>query len=317
MSTRTLSPKFAGPSACCCGSEITWDCESLEGTASLQGWSRLQNANTGDWNQRKFRRIQYTGPTAGEVLSNYYSALACGGTLLGPFTHQMLRQNQEPGDYDEWGTTNHVLIGIYACGTWYGTTGDSMSTAGANMLSMDVSILGWSQVTNYLTDLTESKTRSRGSSGCASTGYNFSGCGYTRSVANLNFSYTVTQELQVPDTVYAALARSTPTSGSECETVGTSIATTVARSNANISITGRAVKVIIHLPIAAAGTYTFVVDLQPKLMDGTPEAAEEEEITISVDPGDIVDGTVDYEYVVPVRTDRRVQFVAARDLVSA
>lgn len=281
----------------CCGggSGITWTCESVQGSGTLRGFSKYQNENSGDWNRRKALTEDVSGTfsetTYGPPDCTTSEDLPCATTIS---TEVLTGFSINP-------TTN-----VRTNGTAIYSTAYSLEDCGDSFSEMDEYSVYLALRLPAVTVISED----------VATWARCSGCVPFEDVSSKFCAGVITHTRSNFDTVADAIVRGMSTPGTSCETWAGTIGSTTVGSTTQIAFTATtASKALISLPITTPGTYTFTVDLQPKLIDGTLLTAEEEDITIAVSSGDIVGGRVEYPYTVPVRDSRRVQFVGARDLV--
>jgi hypothetical protein len=334
-----------GQCASCCAPAdgITFTCVSKFGSGNLRGWSKFTNPNTGDWNLRKFTR-KYQSGTRSVCLDELYTYarermyfVAGGYSLWNVATNAKTNANIANTGHKWDGGGSDPACGVDPS-SWdvdyssypYEVQADSTTHSCAadpdtdpadiirvyptdsvilNQLGSGRYCTGWGAITdNELT-----RAFSGGSGGVSHN--DCDDCGGANEWG-LSITSSLVLTLDAPDTVFAALARGSPTTGTHCRTLKGSIGGSDSFETVQISVTGtRAVQATLHLPIATAGTYTFTVDLQP-YTPGTETAltVEEEVVTIEVESGDIVGGFVDYVYDVPVRTDADIEITGVRDL---
>lgn len=294
MAGRLKQPDCGGRDCtddCSDGGAITWDCESKEGSRTCYGFSKFTNPNAGDVNRRLFGYLES---------DIYYSQCTYNGGTCGT------------GLYNAGRSQAHCAFQLTTAGS-YSQVIDSRAGwnfGGTCPASNPQSAPACNASTNssFWTATEEEKTPSATANGCISAG---GGLYQDRTTTGF-------YRLTLPRAIHEFTG--TITTGTSCRTHKASFPTLTAdfAYTGGVSFSGTTVRVTVHLPIASAGDYTFVVDLQPYVAGtSTAETAEEEEVTITVESGDIVDGIVDYVYEVAVRDASDVEFVAARDLVAA
>lgn len=315
MSTRALSPKFAGPSECCCGPTIgTITCVSRQGNGYLRGASKFQSFNSGDWNGRKFTRVDMAPTVESVVKHSRYdypggaTSTTCPDSSIGTWSYHAF-----DGAVGLWNVSANVLasgwnIKRYSLCVSERTTLVSNGfvsnpTGGADgffprgpfaaspvVISDNVRRYGPSNAAALGSCIT---INCLGDSG---TVFDF------RALAEQTNDIYIYQTLSVPDTVSAALARGSPTVASNCRTTGgSSISSTSGGSTGQITITGPR-SVVATIPISgltASTAYILTVKINRYVAGGGSY------VDFVYDTIEFTAGATEeeIEYDVPVNTD--------------
>lgn len=276
----------------CGGASIgTPTCVSRAGNASLCGWSKYQNHNSGDWNTRKGTTRAFSG---GWSYRDYEStdcgsncATGCDVTFSGAATRN--------------------------CG---GSTGTGLRSGDAYEFGCEFQGSSSSNISS-LSD----------GSQCAGVATSESLADFSRTLdatqaceedppgISSSASGSALEVLTTFDSVAAALARGTPTVGSSCKTTAGTIGSTTAQSTTNISITSTtAVTVTIPLSgLTPAADYTIDININ-RYSAGGGSFVDSIVDTVSFTAGA---ASEDLTYEVPVNTDYDYEFSSATNLVAA
>lgn len=290
-------------------------CESLEGSGNLRGWSNF-NASVTDWNLIKFTAVDYSMSSSPMIYDLLYPSQNCVGSpvmkdmreLLSASATWDVSTNARVGDVTYQGDTCNAPPHSTNSHPSYPFSGLSFGSGFETLTASIVSDLRHQTEYDY-TPLT-----------CRNFGPNQNPpfCGQTIGSALFvrpNYSWS---DLGIPDTVAAALARGSPTSGSNCRTSPGTIGSTSAGSSTQIAVSGtRSVKVPLTLAGVTPGSYTFIVDLDIYNTSDVFQSSEEVEITVELEESDITACEAEYEYHVPIRTGEKVEFAGVRDLEAA
>lgn len=247
MGTRASVRLICSP---CCdnaggGSTPTIDgtgyCTSRTGSGNLRGWSKAQNQNAGDWNYRKYTALSYV-PWINPLPHLYmYSGTgaSCTGTGLGAWSWDEVLSAAASWDVSGNTQVGNVTYRVQnACSTLGGGSTNLSPPTGA--LPMDGA---FSVSTTAPADNIRKHTYTRGSfcvdfttvcTVCPNTVP--ASCTAAPSSDIHEVSATIT--LSVPDSVAAALARGTSTTGSLCKTSAGMIGSTSVVATGQIAISG-------------------------------------------------------------------------------
>jgi hypothetical protein len=288
----------APPGDCAVGA-IT--CASLEGDATLCGWSKFQNHNSGDWNLRKYQALVRVGSANTCFLEESYPD--CPGASGG--LHVVDYYPDISGSVSFSGCTAPSSGARQVVADHYGNpTQDSCAyDLGSNDPTVfDITTQGYVAAIALNASI-ESRTNTAiiwdGSETCADDG------------GTNTWDATVDQRIDIssPDSAYAALLRGSPASGSSCKTTAGTIGTTSAGSETAIAITDtRAVRATIPLTGLTIGIeYTVTIDLDRYTAGG---GAYVDSITDSIT---FTAGatTESLEYDVPINTDYDYEITGA------
>lgn len=287
----------------------TATCESRSGSGSLRGWSKFQNHNSGDWNGRKSTQAEYALSPNPYQPFELFSSVDCSGAVFGLGGGDLEQLTTTPVT---WDVSSNTQVGV----------GDFQDRACSFTQSSDVSppnlpgsgLTSSSTSDSVLDDYSKRRTYTDpGSPTCGSAG---GAC--SPAVTKQRYGATATCDLllSVPDTVDAALARGTSSTGSLCRTTAGTIGSTTAGSNAGISVSGTtSVKVTIEvLGLTGNTAYSFDIIVN-RYTAGGGAFVDDMVVSVSFVTGP-AETMVNYEYHVPVNTDFDYEYDHAENLTS-
>lgn len=307
------------PCGPCCGSSActvgTITCVSLEGDGSISGWSKWQNYNSGDWNQRKFTRSTLSFDAASWRCSTLWNDSATCATAPCNTRDEQFVEKVALWDPATSTVSQYQVRRSTSCGTDTDANITPHTQSGAALVCNIFLALGTysSRVSSYPSDTVLRYVHSSPSpTTCTSTSSSVSCCntGTRRYTGPTTSSITSEDSFDLPDTVSAALARGTPTSGTNCRTQAGSIGTVfVGGGSGAVSITGtRAVVATIPLSGLTNGVdYTVTAEIDRYTAGGGSYVDTiTDEITFTASGT-----TEDLEYDVPIDTDYDYEITGA------
>ena len=244
----------------CCGGGgspgVSFTCVSREGNGNLRGWSKFQNENSGDWNTRKYTRLDVSG----QEMMCYFSDFACannsssadGGFI---FSNCVSLCNTATGSFSHSGTIYNsdtittpppcVSPGIHPTVPVFKAWDGTIAVYAFNNDSFDGA---------QIADTDTSRTYT-GLETCYSRANIFSPYAFKNGEVAFGVS--------IPDTVFDALGRGTPTIGTNCRSTDGTIGSTTARSTTQLAVTGaRAVRATLACTgLTDSEDYEITVDL--------------------------------------------------------
>lgn len=226
-----------GKCVTCCTPPVpptcSFTCESKQGSGSLCGQSKPQNHNAGDWNLRKFTRVRRTGSYVMNCCHSNVTNCVGGGQQHRIILTWPTDAVFDPGSSCARTGGEGVQETIQNCGAGSTSSGDAGFTADLNLATITTCNSNTMPKSVVTTDFTVTVTVGSGCHAFISDSIQLGGS-------------SVLQELLEPDTVDAALARGSPTTGSACRTLKGTIGTTTANATGTLSVTGvRSVKATI------------------------------------------------------------------------
>lgn len=294
-----------------CGGEpaVTFTCVSRTGSGNLRGWSKYQNENSGDWNQRKYTRVSYSFSTEPDLLHQVFYTLkwpigvpgtpppVCSGLEFIHSSYYIFARDAI------WDVTSNAKSqdGTYKRKICLVDSGGSPIVFSAPYSLSGILFISNAILSDILCSTQKVNLACHMSEGCATpSGYVQSSDG----VPGQAFS-----ELTIADSVAAALARGTPTVGSLCKTSAGTIGSTSAGSTTQISVSSvtSVVATLACTGLTAATAYEITVTIKRYTAGG---GAYVDSITDTI-TFTASGATEEIEYNVPVNTDYDYELSAA------
>jgi hypothetical protein len=232
-----LRVKSNCPGGCCSLPTPTITCVSRNGNATLVGWSKLANHNSGDWNLRKYSRVTYAATQLDDVQIVYYTSTTsvCTGSSVDQTVKRLQHSDGTAGLVEDFGGAAGAKIkrNRYTC---TGAAGPQLTSQFVIAPFAVDSAETSGQSNRVTTDTTDSVDYNLSSVACTN-GLSSLTCGATvyRDRRGNAITRTTTSALSVPQTVHAS---GSGTLGSSCRTSAGAIANTAAGSETDIAITG-------------------------------------------------------------------------------
>lgn len=292
-------------------------CASRTGSGNLRGWSKFQNHNSGDWNTRKHTRVDYAISPSNPLAQAYYYlgvGSACAGS---PNIWTYLRLLTASAT---WDVASNARVGSVTSCTGNACDGDAGSSTAGHPFS-NLSAPG-STSTGAVSDTAHRTTYNFGFGSCA--GFKTTCLAACPNVVTAQCSAIGSELVQtnqtdsflsIPDTVEAALARGTSSTGTLCKTTAGTIGSTSAGSATQIAISGTtSVKVTIPLSLlTVAQDYEMDIVLN-RYTAGGGAFVNTITVTVAFTAGATSENLV---YDVPVNTDFDYEFDHAENLAAA
>lgn len=219
-----------------CGSlpTPTISCVSKNGSASLTGWSKLANFNSGDWNTRKYNRVTYTATSLYDASQRVWTDAACTVGQADSAWRQLHLSDETAGLVEDFGGPlgKRVARHIYSCVGGVHIIGTSFLAPFA-IDGADGAI----ESGRITTDTTDQVTASQSSTSCQNITFSPTLCfstTYNSRHLQEGFTRTTNAALSIPTTVHRV---SSGTAGTACRTTAGSIAATTSGSTSAIAIT--------------------------------------------------------------------------------
>lgn len=337
----TLVQSTGGCPQNCGGPGATFSCVSRTGDCALRGWSKAANHNSGDWNERKYTRMDQSGN--GHICHYATTDQTCADL------QQTYRDDY--GGYATWNVaTNEIDVtnatltisywrwdehsGSPSCGdSGVGETGPVSGPQNAipsgfssfNCSSLITQLRCDGDLDSILPGVTfvqsprvftspgDLSWTVDGAAPSCSRGYLEASCGAT--ARDVRIGGSASASLSVPDTVHAAMVRASATSGTLCKTTAGTIGSTSARSTSALSITGsRSVRATISLTgLTVSQAYNITANIN-RYTAGGGGFVDTVQAVINF-TADGASDTVDYD--VPMNTDFDYEFASIASVVAA